>query len=109
MLWVSGGPFVAALTGEAHLEENCLTQDLTDDGETQDSDREDGDDHRVVLTSLEAAVIPVCKIQMAFFGSFIRELAWVEKIVERVAIDVPLPQSSYFRTLFQRIISPNAP
>ncbi len=106
MLWVSGGPFVDAFTWETHPE-TCLAQNVMDDDEAQDSDHEE--DNRVVLTSLEAAVIPVCKIQLAFFCSFVQELALIEKIVERVAVDVPLPQSNYFRTLFQLISPANAP
>ena len=103
MLWVSGGTLWQTLTPSA--------QDPVESASVQDDDEPTPDDQPDpgALTSLEAGVIPVCKIQLAFFCSFMRELALVEQPVERVAVDVPLPQSGYFRTLLRRIISPNAP
>ena len=106
MLWVSGGPFMGTFTCDDRSD-TCLTQNLADDHGAQDDDHEE--DSRVVFTSLEAAVIPVCKIHLTFFCSFIQELAFVEEVLERVTVNVPLPQSNYFRTLFQLIISANAP
>lgn len=102
MLWVSNGSSWQALTSST--QEECVSVQECDE---PTSDNQESD--QVVLTSLEAGVLPVYKIQLAFFCSFMRELALVEQPVERAAIDVPLPQSDYFRTLLRRIISPNAP
>ena len=102
MLWTMGGPSWQSLTSP--------TQDYADSAQGQDCDDQAPDEEQQsMLTSLEAGVLPMCKIQLAFFCSFIQEMALVEQPVERVAVDVPLPQSTYFRTLLRRIISPNAP
>ena len=63
----------------------------------------------VVVSSLEAVVTPVAKLQLTFFFSLIQELAFTEEVVERGIFSVPLPRSEYLRTLFPLIISPNAP
>lgn len=102
MLWVSGGPSLQAWT-------SCAQED-TQSTPVQDADDEAPDDpNHLVLTSLEAGIIPVCKIQVAFFGNFMRELTRIAQPVEQVVEDILLPRSNYLRTLFQRIISPNAP
>ena len=104
MLWISGGPLLEAYVRSAQGNAKTdLTQKLPADQE------QEGEPGQIVLTSLEAAVIPVCKIQLAFFCSFIQEVALTEKVVERVTVNVPLPQSNYFRTLFRLILPANAP
>ena len=102
MLWVSGGPSLQAWATHTQEDLHSALVQHSDDETPDESDQ-------LVLTSLEAGIVPVCKIQVAFFGTFVRELARIEPQIEQVAGDIPLPQSSYLRTLFQRIISPNAP
>ena len=74
-----------------------------------DADRSDDQEAPKVQAAYEAVVAPAAKVQLTFFFSLVQELAFVEVVIERVAPDVPLPQSSYLRMLFRLIISPNAP
>lgn len=74
--------------------------------------RADDDSSEEGLTMLSAAyeaIVPALKIQVAFVYRTILELELIEEIVESVRMDLPLPQSSYFRILFRTFISPNAP
>ena len=103
MLWMSGGPSWQALTPPAPDHTEYSTQQ--DNEPTSDHEERE----QVMLSSLEAGVIPAGKIQVAFFCTFMQVMALAEQPVERIAGDVPLPQSNYVRTLLRRIISPNAP
>jgi hypothetical protein len=72
----------------------------------QEQPSEDG---LTVLTAAYEAIVPVYKIQVAVVYSTILELELLEEITENIALDYPLPHSSYFRILFRTFISPNAP
>lgn len=62
-----------------------------------------------VLTAVYEAIVPIYKIQIAVIYSAILELELIEEIIENVNVDLPLPQSGYFKILFRNFISPNAP
>ena len=105
-LWVSGGPVWHTLSSSvaSHTERSEVHED-----ENSDQAPDDKEPHQAVLSSLETGVIPAGKIQVAFFCAFTQVMALAEQPLERVAVDVPFPQSNYVRTLLRRIISPNAP
>lgn len=73
------------------------------------SDEESSSDHGSFISAAFEAIVPIYKIQIAVIYSAILKLELIEEIVESVDIDLPLPQSSYFRILFRTFISPNAP
>lgn len=62
-----------------------------------------------VLSAVYEAIVPIYKIQISVIYSAILELELIEEIIENVNVDLPLPQSSYFKILFRTFISPNAP
>lgn len=74
---------------------------------SSEDQKEDADILKV--SAAYEAVIPICKIQLGFCCSFIRTFSFLEKTVRNEWFTIPSPQSSYFRILLRRIISPNAP
>lgn len=83
---------------------NVEVQQSADDEENSSSDED-----ITILSNAYEAIVPVCKIQVNFVYNTVLELKLIEEIVESVRMDLPLPQSSYFRILFGTFISPNAP
>ncbi|MEK6477379.1 hypothetical protein WJR50_07590 [Catalinimonas sp. 4WD22] len=73
------------------------------------SEEESSSDQVSFISAAYEAIVPIYKIQIAVIYSAILKLELIEEIVESVDIDLPLPQSSYFRILFRTFISPNAP
>ena len=104
-LWISGGSSWHVFAPASDHALHSAVQGQHDEDQAPD----DQEPPQAVLSSLEAGVIPAGKIQVAFFCAFMQVMALVEQPIERVAVDVPLPQSRYARILLRRIISPNAP
>ena len=83
----------------------------TDPSHYQDipAEKESSSDHISIVSAAYEAVVPIYKIQLAVIYFAIFKLQLIEVIIENVNVDLPLPQSSYFRILFRTFISPNAP
>ncbi|MGB3778182.1 MAG: hypothetical protein WA960_07470 [Tunicatimonas sp.] len=104
LLWIGGGPAlstVGRLTSAPVKSEASTPSDA--DGGTSDPE-----DDRTVLSSLEAVVAPVAKLQVALLGGFAPPRV-VHETVAPVRITLPTPQNNYFRTLFRLITPANAP
>lgn len=73
------------------------------------ADDDQSSENITILSAVYEAIVPIYKIQVAVIYSAFFELELIEEIIENVSVDLPLPQSSYFRILFRTFISPNAP
>ena len=101
-LWISAGQ-MQLWTSADHA---C---DAATQAGSSGTDQSDEQKAPTVQAAYEVVVTPAAKVQLTFFFSLVQELAFTEIVIERVAPNVPLPQSDYLRTLFRLIISPNAP
>ncbi len=72
-------------------------------GETSDQE-----DERPVLSSLEAVVAPVAKLQVSLLSGFAPSRI-VHETTAPVQIALLTPQNNYLRTLFRLITPANAP
>jgi hypothetical protein len=89
-------------TMQADLPSGHLMTEMTGQ---DDSDRPE---HNVLDTAYEA-ILPIYKIQLTFFCSFVTEYQLIEEIELTMGEEVPPLLTSYFKILFRTFISPNAP
>ncbi|MGB3587978.1 MAG: hypothetical protein WBA23_15625 [Tunicatimonas sp.] len=97
LLWVTGGTTMQLPQGEGSPTN------------TEQSVPADDADQTTTISNFQEAVIPISKIHISFVYHFLREWVVIEEDTSIISINVPLPPSQFFLTLFRQIISPNAP
>ncbi len=112
LLFVACGPAIqwflfSSHTASVDYQKPAKPQKAT--GTAQEDNSQEQDHTVTKISAVSEAVLPVYKFQIAFCCSFVREFCFEKKSIPNEIFSFPLPQSHYFRTLFRRIISPNAP
>ncbi|MFP4089431.1 MAG: hypothetical protein ACLFUB_05265 [Cyclobacteriaceae bacterium] len=72
-------------------------------------ERQDDQPEPTVLDAAYEAIIPIYKLQIAFFYSFVTEYQLIEELILTIGAENPQPINRYFVILFRTFISPNAP
>ncbi len=101
---IGGGPTLLAAVEIAVSPIQCGANSIPD---AADGTSDQEGDHPV-LSSLEAVVVPVAKLQMALLVGFVPPRVMPE-ITAPVRIALLVPPNNYLRTLFRLITPANAP
>lgn len=72
-------------------------------------ERQEDQPEPTVLDAAYEAILPIYKLQISFFYSFISEYQLIEEIILTIGSESPQPINRYFVILFRTFISPNAP